>query len=154
MTAKPATDKPLKVYASPYKSEESTQAREHAAATLLQTPDVATILNNQRCAFEAMSAATEKLLEGATEISRKQLALHGTLIQQAFRSTLDFWKFDGTRDAKAEQASADTTFEAMHDIASTALKCNLEALSAFSDRIRRMEPPHPLASSHPAQAAD
>ena len=26
-----------------------------------------------------MSAATEKLLEGATEISRKQLALHGTL---------------------------------------------------------------------------
>ena len=59
MTAKPATDKPLKVYASPYKSEESTQAREHAAAALLQTPDVATILNNQRCAFEAMSAATE-----------------------------------------------------------------------------------------------
>lgn len=42
----------------------------------------------------------------------------------------------------------------MRDIASTALKCNLDALSAFSDRIRRMEAPRAVDRSHPAQAAD
>jgi len=153
MIDKSATGKPAKVYASPYKSEEGTQAHDDATKALLHAPDVATILNNQRCAFEAMSAATEKLLEGATEISRKQLALHSTLMRQAFRTTLDFWKSDG-RPGEKPEADTDTTFEAMHDIASAAIKCNLEALSAFSDRIRRMEPPRAAAKSPPAQAAD
>ena len=153
MIDKPATEKPVKVYASPYKSEGGAQAREEAARTLLRAPDVATLLDNQRCAFEAMTAATEKLLEGATEISRKQLALQGTLMRQAFRNTLDFWKSDGKPREKPE-VDTETTFEAMHDIASAAIKCNLEALSAFSDRIRRMEAPRAAEKSRPAQAAD
>lgn len=153
MIDKPTADKPMKVYASPYKSEEGAQAREEAAKALLRTPDVATILANQRCAFEAMSAATEKLIEGATEISRKQLALHSTLMRQAF----DYLKPEDQREGKAEakpESGTETAFEAMRDIASTALKCNLEALSAFSDRIRRMEPSRATERSHPAQAAD
>lgn len=154
MIDKPTTDTPLKVYANPYKSEEDKEAREHATKGLLRAPDVETILNNQRCALEAMSAATEKLLEGAAEISRKQLALHSTLMRQAFRSTHDFWKSDDTRDTKAEEVGPDIAMEAIRDIASTALKCNLEALSVFSDRIRRMEPPRAPDRSHTAQAAD
>ncbi len=150
---KPATDKPMKVFANPYKNEGSSRSPEDVAKAMLQAPDVATILNNQRCAFEAVSAATEKLLEGATEISRKHLALQSTLMRQAFRNTLDYWKSDGKPEERPE-VGTDIAFEAMRDIASTALKCNLEALSAFSDRIRRMGPPHPLARSHPAQAAD
>lgn len=153
MIDKPTTEKPVKVYASPYKSEGAAQAREEAAKTLLRAPDVATILDSQRCAFEAMSAATEKLLEGATEISRKQLALQSTLMRQAFRNTLDFWKADG-KPAERPEADTETTFAAMQEIASAAIKCNMEALSAFSDRIRRMEPPRAAAKSHPAQAAD
>ncbi|MBL8689331.1 MAG: hypothetical protein JNL04_09535 [Rhodospirillaceae bacterium] len=151
-------DKQLKVHPGQSKSEGSgARGGQESASLFLRTPDMETLLANQRHGLEAMMAATEKLLEGATEISRKQLALHNTLMRQAFRNTLDYMKSDGTRDGKAEEkleAGTETTFEAMRDIASTALKCNLDALSAFSDRIRRMEAPRAVDRSHPAQAAD
>ena len=105
-----------------------------------------------------MSAATEKLLEGATEISRKQPAFHNSLMQMAFQNTLDYLKPNGQRaDGKAEEAvetTAETTLKAMRDIASTALKCNLDALTAFSDRIRKLEDVRTSDRDRTAHAAD
>jgi len=153
-------EKQLKVHPNQGKTEGTSgrAAREEMAAMFFRAPDMATMLSNQRHAVEAFTAATEKLLEGVSAISRKQLALQNTLMQQAFRSTLDYLKPEGERSeaktGEAVEASTEATVEAMRDIAQTALKCNIEALNAFSDRIRRMEPPQPVDRSHPAQAAD
>jgi hypothetical protein len=153
-------EKQLKVHPGQSKTDGTNDrsGREEAVRSFLRTPDMATLLTNQRHALEAVSAATEKLLEGATEISRKQLALHNSLMQQAFRTTLDYLKTDGERRnvtvTENAEAGTETALEAMRDIASTALKCNMEALSAFSDRIRRMETPRAPERSQPAQAAE
>jgi hypothetical protein len=152
-------EKQLKVHAAPKAEGGARAAREEAVAMLFRTPDMATVLNNQRHAVEAITAATEKLLEGVSTISKKQLALQNTLMQQAFRNTLDYLKPEGerseTRTSEVVEASTETTLEAMRDIAQTALKCNMEALNAFSDRIRRMEAPRPGSERpHTAQAAE
>lgn len=132
--------------------------REEMATLFFRTPDMAALLANQRHTVEAVSAATEKLLEGATEISRKQLAFHNSLMQMAFQNTLDYLKPNGQRaDGKAEEAvetTAETTLKAMRDIASTALKCNLDALTAFSDRIRKLEDVRTSDRDRTAHAAD
>jgi hypothetical protein len=155
----PMIEKQLKVHAAQGKAEGAgSRSGREEVATFFRAPDVTTLLTNQRYAVEAMTAATEKFLEGISAISRKQLALQNTLMQQAFRSTLDYLKPEGERTGakpgEAVEASTETTLEAMRDIAQTALKCNMEALNAFSDRIRRMETPRPADRSHPAQAAD
>jgi len=151
-------EKQLKVHATQAKAEEAGERVRETAAMFFRTPDVATVLSNQRHAVEAFTAATEKLLEGVSAISRKQLALQSTLMQQAFRNTLDYLKPEGERSGakpgEAVEAGTETTMEAMRDIAQTALKCNMEALNAFSDRIRRMETPRPAERPHHAQAAE
>lgn len=132
--------------------------REEMTSLFFRTPDMATLLANQRHAVDAVTAATEKLLEGATEISRRQLALHNSLMQMAFQNTLDYLKPNGQRaDGKAEEAAettAETTLNAMRDIASTALKCNVDALTAFSDRIRKLENVRVPDRDRTAHAAD
>lgn len=156
----PMIEKQLKVHPGQSKTDGTSErsGREEVMRSFLRTPDMATLLTNQRHALDAMTAATEKLLEGATEISRKQLALQNSLMQQAFRTALDYLKTDGERRnvtvTENAEAGTEATLEAMRDIASTAVKCNMEALSAFSDRIRRMETPRAADRSHPAQAAD
>lgn len=132
--------------------------REEMAALFFRTPDMATLLASQRHTMEAVTAATEKLLEGANEISRKQLALHNSLMQMAFQTTVDYLKPNGQRpDAKSDEiaeTTAETTMNAMRDIASTALKCNLDALTAFSDRIRKLEDVRTTDRDRAAHAAD
>lgn len=132
--------------------------REEVMSVFFRTPDMATLLANQRHTVDAVTAATEKLLEGATEISRRQLALHNSLMQMAFQSTLDYLKPNGQRpETKTEDAvetTAETTLNAMRDIASTALKCNVDALAAFSDRIRKLENVRAPDRDRTAHAAD
>lgn len=132
--------------------------REEMVSLFFRTPDMAALLANQRHTVDAVTAATEKLLEGATEISRRQLALHNSLMQMAFQNTLDYLKPNGSRpESKSEEAvetTAETTLNAMRDIASTALKCNLDALTAFSDRIRKLEDVRTTERDRTQHAAD
>jgi hypothetical protein len=134
-------EKQLKVHSTSKEEPQASKAKgedRFAAGLLFRTPDVATLISNQRQAMEAVTAATEKLLEGANEITHKQLALQNTLMQYAFRNALGLLKPNG-ETAEAPDLGTETTLRAMQDIATTALRCNADAIAVFSDRIRRME---------------
>jgi hypothetical protein len=149
-------EKQLKVHSASKEEPQSSKARAEdrfAASVMFRTPDVATLIANQRQALEAVTAATETLLAGATEISRKQLALQNTLVQYAFRNALGVLQPSTEADVSPE-VTTETALKAMQDIATTALRCNADAIAVFSDRIRRMEASLSSERGRRTEAAD
>jgi hypothetical protein len=68
-------DKQLKVQPGQSKCEgPGARSGQASASLLLRTPDTATLLANQLHGLATMMAATEKLLEGATETPRSDPA--------------------------------------------------------------------------------
>lgn len=117
----------------------ATPAADHALGARGAT-DAATFLAIQMNMAAGLAAASQKLLEGAREISMQHFMLQTAFVHQVTSGWAGLAKFgspDDVGDARSRQANAATeaTLESMRQIMSAACRCSMDALGAFHDHL-------------------
>lgn len=112
--------------------------------------DLGVLIANPQRAAEAWIAASQTLLQGMQEVSRRQLMLQSALMEQATRGAFSILQL-AQPGAKAEEATASAqaatavTLQSMQEIMTAACKCSMDALTVYRDR---------MAGSGPAAAGE
>lgn len=120
----------------------NTTTRPNGGASAFDTSgfDPALLLTHPQRAAEAWLAASQTLLQGMQDVSRRHLMLQSALMEQATTGALSFLQL-AQPGAKPEDVTAsvqqatETTMQSMREIMTAACKCSMDALAVYRDRI-------------------
>lgn len=102
--------------------------------------DPSILLANPQRAAEAWIAASQTVLQGMQDVSKRHLMLQSALMEQAMTGALSFLQLaqPGTKPEEVTasvQQATETTMQSMREIMSAACKCSMDALVVYRDRI-------------------
>jgi hypothetical protein len=119
----------------------------------MQAFDPGVLFANPQRAAEAWLAASQTLLQGMQDVSKRHLMLQSALVEQAMNGALSFLQL-AQPGAKPEavtasvQQATETTMQSMREIMTAACKCSMDALAVYRDRMAGEGPAAAPCSGH------